>query len=532
MILTIAAIALIQSFLLRDSMLDALDASLVEDARTTLNLISSLPSDVDAERMAAQSRMRSSGSLRELIDDVITEVPDSLTGTQLTDRVISRLIDEILAELSLPESNGVDPLTTIAQRTVSSRRNNFVEVWLRQSYKANGKDIVFFRTQNLKNDTLNVLVDEVEVPITDTTAIVGEARYKDEKLRVARASNERFIVFVAFPQTDIQDALIRLTNSYAFLLPVAIMIAVLGGLWLARKALRPIEQIADTAQEISAKNLSQRIELPGKTDRELVQLTTTLNSMFERLEGSFKQVQQFTSDASHELKTPLAIMKGEIEQAMRHMEVAKTLPPEEMSEVLNSMMEEAERMQRIVEGLLLLSRADDRKLPLERENVNIYNYLEALAEDATILAEDRGLELTTELDPDAKRCTLSVDTTRLYQVVMNLVDNALKYTPAPGKVTMFLRSIPGAVEFGVRDSGRGIAEEDLPRVFQRFFRTDEARTGPSDDSDRSLGLGLAIVRSIVEAHDGSIEVTSTLGVGTTFTVTIPQVEGAITNGEA
>ena len=114
MILTIAAIGYIQSLLLRDSMLDALDASLIEDARTTLNLISSLPSDVDAERMAEQSRMRSSGSLRELIDDVITEVPDSLTGSQLTDRVISRLIDEILAELSLPETEGADPLTTIA----------------------------------------------------------------------------------------------------------------------------------------------------------------------------------------------------------------------------------------------------------------------------------------------------------------------------------------------------------------------------------------------------------------------------------
>lgn len=512
-------------------MLDALDASLIEDARTTLNLISSLPSDVDAEEMAERSRMRSAGSLRELIDDVITEVPDSLTGSQLTDRVISRLIDEILAELSLPESNGVDPLSAVAQRTVSGRRNNFVEVWLRQSYKAGGKDIVFFRTQNLRGDTLHKLVNEIEVPITDTIAIVGEARFRDERLiaeplRVARASNDRFIVFVAFPQTDIQDALIRLTNSYAFLLPVAIMIAVLGGLWLARKALRPIEQIAETAQEISAKNLSQRIDLPGKTDRELVQLTTTLNSMFERLESSFKQVQQFTSDASHELKTPLAIMKGEIEQAMRHMEKTRSLPPEEVSELLNSMMEEAERMQRIVEGLLLLSRADDRKLPLDREDVNIYNYLESLAEDASILAEDRGLELTTALDASAKKCTLSVDPTRLYQVVMNLVDNALKYTPAPGKVTVFLRALPGAVQFGVQDSGSGIAQEDLQRVFQRFFRTDEARTGPSDDSDRSLGLGLAIVKSIVEAHDGSINVASEKGIGTTFTVTLPEVRTA------
>lgn len=529
MILTIAAIGFVQSLLLRDSMIDALDNSLMEDARTTLNLINSLPSDIDAERMAERSRMRSSGSLRELIDEVITEVPDSLTGSQLTDRVISRLIDEILAELSLPENDGVDPLTTIAQRTVSSRRNNFVEVWLRQSYEAQTnnaqeQNIVFFRTANLRGDTLHNLIGDIPVPLRDTTIVVGDATYRNEQVRVARATNSRFVVFVAFPQTDIQESLLRLNNSYAYLLPIAMAIAILGGLWLARKALRPIEQIAETAEEISAKNLSRRIELPGKTDRELVQLTTTLNSMFERLENSFRQIGQFTSDASHELKTPLAIMKGEIEQAQRHLERARHLSTEETGEVLNSLMEEVDRMQHIVEGLLLLSRADDRKLPLAKEAVAIYGYLESLAEDASILAEDKGLTLRCDLDESARQCILVVDPTRLYQVVMNLVDNALKYTLAPGEVTIFLRNVPGAVEFGVSDTGIGIEEEDLPHVFQRFYRTDEARTGPHDNTDRSLGLGLAIVKSIIEAHDGTISVTSTVGKGTTITVRLPVKE--------
>jgi signal transduction histidine kinase len=186
-------------------------------------------------------------------------------------------------------------------------------------------------------------------------------------------------------------------------------------------------------------------------------------------------------------------------------------------------MEEVERMQRIVEGLLLLSRADDKKLPLQLETINLYDYLAALCEDGEILAEARDLTLTSDLDPNAKSKTVSVDTTRLYQVVMNLLDNAFKYTPAGRKVTLFLHDRGENVEFGVADNGIGISKEDLPKIFRRFFRTDEARSGPNDDSDRSLGLGLAIVKSMVEAHGGTIAVDSEPGKGTTFTITMPVI---------
>jgi two-component system sensor histidine kinase ResE len=186
-------------------------------------------------------------------------------------------------------------------------------------------------------------------------------------------------------------------------------------------------------------------------------------------------------------------------------------------------MEEVERMQRIVEGLLLLSRADDRQLPLQREEVNIYDYLEALGEDGTILAEERGLTLTCEFDPRAKNKRVYVDTTRLYQVIMNLLDNALKYTPHGGSVTIFLDNADHEVRFGVADTGIGIAKEDLEKIFRRFFRTDEARTGPHEDAERSLGLGLAIVKSMVETHGGSIGVESELGHGSRFTITMPSV---------
>lgn len=523
--LTISAIGLFQYYKIQQSLFEALDASLVEDARTTLTLISTLPQNTNPQEARIHGEVHSAKSLRDLVDNAISEVPDSLKGTELADRVVSEIIDQVLAELSFQDSGGrmADPLDAIVERSVSSRRNNMVEIYgVDRDSGAHAREISYFRTANLGTDTMMRSVrPHLEKVSSDTTASYSTIRFQRERVRIARAHNERFDVYVGYPITDIEQNLARVRDSYYIGIPLALAISILGGLWLARKALRPIEQIADTAREISAKNLSQRIDLPGKTDKELVTLTETLNSMFERLEASFQQISQFTSDASHELKTPLAIMKGEIEQAERHLEKANTLAPEEARAVLGSVMEEIDRMQRIVEGLLLLSRTDDRKLPLDREEIVLYDYLTALGEDATILAEERGLALECDFDPLAKHIKVFVDPTRLYQVVMNLLDNALKYTPQGGHVTLFLRRSSEGIAFGVSDTGIGIAAEDLPKIFHRFFRTDEARTGPHQDGARSLGLGLTIVKSVIEAHGGTIAVESKLGTGTRFTVTMP-----------
>ncbi len=532
-VLTIGAIGLFQYFKIQQSLFSALDASLIEDARTTLTLISTLPPTSNPREMIQHGEAHSANSLRDLIDRALTEVPDSLKGTALADRVVSEIIDQVLTELSFQDSTGktADPLDAIVERTVSSRRNNFVEIYaITKDSLGIHHDAQFFRTPNLGSDTMMRLVRAARVHTqTDTTSAYHTIRIKDEPVRVARARNERFDIYVGYPVTDIQESLTRVRSSFYIGIPLALAISIFGGLWLARKALRPMEQIADTAREIGAKNLSQRIALPDRTDRELATLIETLNSMFARLESSFQQITQFTSDASHELKTPLAIMRGEIEQASRHLEAADALDPEETRQVLTSAMEEVDRMQRIVEGLLLLSRADDHKLPLSLETISIYDYLESLLEDGVILAELRGLTLISKFKERARSKHIHADTARLYQVVMNLLDNALKYTHPGGTVTLFLHSADHRVQFGVADTGIGISSEDLPKVFRRFYRTDEARgiIGDSDtfgDSDRSLGLGLAIVKSIVEAHDGSIEVESTLGKGTRFTITMPTVD--------
>jgi len=526
-VLTIGAIGFFQYFSIRNSLFDALDNSLIDDARTALTLISTLPPNIDPRDMVLHGQVHSTNSLRDLIDRALTDVPDTLVGVPLADRVVSEIIDQVLVELSFQDSEGrsVDPLDAIVERTVSSRRNNLVEIYSVLHDSNGGRhDAGFFRTPNLGRDTMMQLVRAARMkPETDTTSSYHTVRIRDERVRVARAHNERFDVYVGYPVTDIEESLASVRSSFYIGLPLALVISILGGLWLARKALRPIEQIAGMAREIGAKNLSQRIDLPGRTDRELVRLTETLNSMFARLENSFQQVTQFTSDASHELKTPLSIISGEVEQARRHLASAQTLDPDETRRLLESVMEEVERMHRIVEGLLLLSRADERQLPLSLEEVKIYDYLQALCEDGEILADERGLTLESQLDEKARTKLILADTTRLYQIVMNLLDNAFKYTPAGGSVTLFLNSSEHEVSFGVADTGIGISKEDLPKIFRRFFRTDEARTGPHGDAERSLGLGLAIVKSIVEAHGGAISVESNIGKGSRFTVTMPSL---------
>ncbi len=526
-VLTIGAIGLFQYYKIRQSLFQALDASLIDDAKITLTLIATLPPEANPQMIVQHGEAHEANSLRDLIDQALRRVPDTLKGPALADRVVNEIIDQVITELSFVDSTGktVDPLDAIVERSVSSRRNNLVEIYaIAEDSTGRRHEESFFRTPNLGSDTLMRLVRGAHLHTeSDTTSAYHTVTIRKEHVRVARAHNARFDVYVGYPVTDIEQSLRSVRSSFYIGIPLALAISIFGGLWFARKALKPMERIADQAREITAKNLSQRIDLPGKTDRELVQLIGTLNLMFTRLESSFQQVTQFTSDASHELKTPLAIMKGEIEQAERHLDAAQALEPEESREVLASIMEEVDRMQRIVEGLLMLSRADDRRLPLAKETIKIYDYLNSLCEDAEILAEERGLTLRGRLDEHAKSKEVSADATRLYQVVMNLVDNALKYTPAGGKVTLFLNGEGHQVHFGVSDTGIGIAKEELPKVFRRFYRTDEARTGPHGDGERSLGLGLAIVKSIVEAHGGTIGVESELGRGTRFTITMPSM---------
>jgi heavy metal sensor kinase len=294
----------------------------------------------------------------------------------------------------------------------------------------------------------------------------------------------------------------------ATVLPLALLFAGGGGWLLARRALRPVDRMTEAARRISAEHLDERLDTTGSGD-ELDRLAATLNDMLGRLDAAFRQVRQFSADASHELQTPLTILKGELEVALR-----APRSPDEYQCVLASALEESERVARLVEGLLLLSRADAGVLRMDRQPLDLAELVLEVGESARVLAEAQGVALEFKsLAP----VTIDGDRAHLRRLVLNLVDNAIKYTLARGRVTLSLQRDGKWAALRVADTGIGLAPEEQERVFQRFYRTPEAVAQGKEGS----GLGLCIARSIAEAHGGRIQVESTPGQGSTFTVFLP-----------
>jgi two-component system OmpR family sensor kinase len=321
--------------------------------------------------------------------------------------------------------------------------------------------------------------------------------------------------------------------TLAALVPVALVLAGTGGWLLARRALRPVDQMTTAARRIEAEHLGERLG-GAEVDDELGRLARTLNEMLARLEAAFAQVRRFSADASHELKTPLTVLRGEVEVALRNRR-----DPAEYERVLRAVLEEVESMARLVDDLLLLSRADAGALKLDSGPVELDRLVEDVAKEGEVLGRAKRVHVTIKsLEPLVVRG----DGPRLKQLLRNLVDNGVKYTSPGGQVALVLRRveqsnrqmvdpakpvdqltsrpIDPAVEWAelvVQDAGIGIAPEALPRIFERFYRVDPARSRETGGA----GLGLCIAKTIAEAHAGAIEVQSTPGAGSTFTVRLP-----------
>ena len=288
----------------------------------------------------------------------------------------------------------------------------------------------------------------------------------------------------------------------------SIIVASAVGWFLARKALQPVTEIIKLAQRIGAENLSERLNISVSHD-EIGMLATTINGMFERLEDSFRQIKQFTADASHELKTPLTILKGEMEIALRSKG-----DMEHMREALISSLEEIDRMSSIVMNLLDLAKMDVEKGALPMGPVSIDKVLAERFEYFRRPAADKSIELVLTRSVPA---VVKGDPVRLSQLLSNLIDNAVKYTGRGGRVELLL-DIEGAdAVIRVKDTGMGIPAADIPYIFDRFYRVNQARSG----GEGGAGLGLSICREIALAHGGAITVESEPGFGTTFTATLP-----------
>ena len=315
---------------------------------------------------------------------------------------------------------------------------------------------------------------------------------------------------VAEPLSVIDDGLRQLRRNFFAGVPLVLLLASVGGYFLARKSLAPIASMNSQTQRISAESLSRRLDVTNPRD-ELGRLASTINDLLTRLESAFNEQQRFIADASHELRTPLAVLRGETEVAL-----AKQRTADEYQESLSLIQEEAERLSRIVEDLFILARQPiDTPATLMRERVSLNETVKDCARAAQVLATRKGVRLTAE--SNAPSIQLSGDKELITRMLLNLLDNAVKYTPAGGEISLALTRQNGNAEITVRDTGIGIAESDRQLIFDRFYRVDKARS-------RALGgagLGLSIVRWIVEVHGGAIHIDSAPGRGSTFTVDLP-----------
>jgi heavy metal sensor kinase len=313
---------------------------------------------------------------------------------------------------------------------------------------------------------------------------------------------------LGYSTSRVEDALDLLVQALLVIAPVAIVIAALTGYLLAGRALRPVADITRLAGQIDGDDLAARLSLDLPND-ELGRLASTFDSMLGRIDLAFQRQRQFTGDAAHELRTPLALMRSQIDLALTQADT-----PLEFREALTALDGDVARMTSLVGMLLSLARADAGQLAPNRDSVDLADLARDVAEQLEPIARDNGIVITTDLAP----VTVSVDADMIIQVLVNLIDNAITNTPPGGTITV--RVAPGDAAtalVAVSDTGVGIPPEHLPRIFDRFYRIDTGRAR----SRGGIGLGLAICQAIAHAHDGVLSAHSENGHGSTFTLTIP-----------
>jgi len=339
-------------------------------------------------------------------------------------------------------------------------------------------------------------------------AAFGTVRQGDEWYRVYRKQTDSLVIQIADNITIIEHTISESRLLLFAYIPFVVIISIVTGYFLVRRILRPLDDIIIKAREISSENLNQRIPNPHSDD-EISRLITTLNEMIERLERSFAQMERFTANASHELRTPLTVLKGELAVVLQRDRTA-----EEYREIMRSNFEEVSRISSTVERLFMLAKIDSNLIPVEREMVDLGALVEEVYSEGMILARDT--DITLELNV-GDRVLMRGDVILLTQMLLNLVDNAIKFNHPAGSVTISLERIDGTAKVSVTDTGIGIPEHSRNRIFERFYKI---KAGSSAIKG-GAGLGLSIVKWVVDIHDGTIEVHSQVGVGSTFIVSLP-----------
>ncbi|MCX5850539.1 MAG: ATP-binding protein [Deltaproteobacteria bacterium] len=348
-------------------------------------------------------------------------------------------------------------------------------------------------------------------PHFDTIAVNVTGRqmsFRTLAMPVIENHRVAYIVQVASPTAGIDTTLNKLKLTLFVLLPITVIFTGFIGVILARTSLRPVDKLISATRHITAENLKSRLPLPESKD-EIRRLAETFNELLKRLDQSFTLQRQFFEDFAHELKTPLAVLRGEIEVALKSERTT-----EEYERILSSNLEEVSTISSIVEDLLLLARFDSRVIDMVFEPVNLEILLGEVIDDIKILASEKNISLSLKVGNDMM---VQADRKYLRRLFLILLDNAIKFTGRGGAVSISVNVHACRVAVSVQDTGIGISVDDMPRLFERFYCADKSR------SHKGFGLGLSIAKSIAEAHGGIIEVESVPGHGSTFTVTLPFV---------
>jgi heavy metal sensor kinase len=433
-------------------------------------------------------------NLFDLVDDGLEEQVDDLRiflENQGKDRSLARL-QEVMSETYAIEHSG-----------------NYLEV-----YGETGE--VIYRSAFLQAHPAALMPpDQVERPILRSRKIDGRPfRFAFEKLNV---NGHVYTVEMGVPADDAVETL-ELFRSYLLTFaPLLLLVAAGGGYWLSRRALSPVDALARTAREVSGTNLGSRVQ-KLETGDELQRLSDTLNEMLDRIESAFLRITQFTADASHELRTPVSLIRTEAELALR-----RSRGEAEYQESLRHILLEAERTTVLIEQLLSLARTDSGRETVHLQPVDLRQTLRRVVDGWQQVATIRNLQFSASLD--ASDLFVMGDETLLRRLADILLDNAFKYTSSPGSVHLSLEMKGESAVIAVQDSGVGIAEEEQSKIFERFYRVDKAR----NRAQGGAGLGLAIAQWIVTQHRGSIGVESHPGEGAIFRVELPLVATPVHN---
>jgi heavy metal sensor kinase len=400
-------------------------------------------------------------------------------------------------DISVEERAEVDEMwNQIYQHTLLSPRRHLIQILDR-----NGDPL--YRSLSLVGH--NLYYPEIpygSVNIVTTTGADG----KD--LRLALMQNDFVKIFVAYPLEPLAEVLDNVFSTFRLIVPITLLLSIIGGWVLANQSLKPVDALTKAAKEITAQSLTRRLP-KHSVDDEIGRLTAQFNDMISRLQASFEQIQTFSAEASHELRTPLTIMRSEIEVALANKRL-----PEAARALLASIHDELIRLSSIVESLMILVRSESGRHSFSFDRVDLSGLMRELQQAAQTLAEPKHIRVSLDA---TDHLSVHADAQRLRQLFLNLIENAVKYTPAGGTIVLKAERDDGHACVRVQDSGIGIHSDDIPKIFERFYRVE--RNGNRDPG--GAGLGLSIARWIAEAHDGSIEVQSDGKHGSTFSVRLP-----------